>query len=311
MSGILNNKTRMLDTIMTREGRRQLAAGDLRIEFVSFTDGETFYEKDVASGSTDPSGRIMIEAASLPQDQVTFEADDSGRLMPFKNSDLGVVDGKVLSGSSDKFLTVLTGAAFASTSELLLDSSINSFEKLLAVRTEDVFFDADTEFATSTNQVGFTITDAAPIILRRLRSACVDRIESLFQDKKLSHIPNFRYLPPINRPSPTEPEGSSLGDYPLLGQRKEELSFEEIEKDLRDKESTVIEFSRSTSMSNAMCQMFEMRQDRLLKLDVVDYGEVMTDDPEFPEKHVFFVGKLFIDSFGAHTFLNIFTMIYE
>ena len=41
MSGILDNKSRVLDTVITTEGRRQLAEGGVDIQYVTFTDGAT------------------------------------------------------------------------------------------------------------------------------------------------------------------------------------------------------------------------------------------------------------------------------
>ncbi len=38
MSGILNTKQRIMDTILTQEGKRQLASGELRLNFITFTD---------------------------------------------------------------------------------------------------------------------------------------------------------------------------------------------------------------------------------------------------------------------------------
>lgn len=311
MSGILDNKTRMLDTIITHEGRRQMAAGDLRIRFVSFTDAETFYEQDAISGSSDPSDRIFLEAASLPQDQITFEADDSGLVNPFRGSDLGVLAGKVLSGSTDAFLVEVTGSAFTSTAETLLDASIDNFQKLYVVRTENQFFDNESEFSTNVNSIKFAIGDTSPLGRKEVKRINIDKVENLFQDKRLSHLPNYMYLPPINRTTPTDPEGTPLGDYPLLGQRIDPLTFEELERDLMKRTWRVVEFSQTTLLSNVLCQFFEIRQDRLLKLNAIDFGEVVTDDPDFPNKRVYFVGKVFIDSFGAHTFVNMFTLVFE
>jgi hypothetical protein len=45
MSGILNTKQRIMDTILTQEGKRQLASGELRLNFITFTDNATFYKK--------------------------------------------------------------------------------------------------------------------------------------------------------------------------------------------------------------------------------------------------------------------------
>ena len=77
MAGILNNKTRIMDVIVTREGRRQIADGNLRAKFASLTDTQAFYESDIISGSTDPTDRIYFEASSSPIDRIIFEKDES------------------------------------------------------------------------------------------------------------------------------------------------------------------------------------------------------------------------------------------
>jgi hypothetical protein len=72
--GILDSKSRILDTILTLEGRRQIADGKLKVEWVSLSDSFTFYESDLVSGSTDATQRLFFEASHSPQDQITFEA---------------------------------------------------------------------------------------------------------------------------------------------------------------------------------------------------------------------------------------------
>jgi hypothetical protein len=61
--------------------------------------------------------------------------------------------------------------------------------------------------------VKFYITDTNPIRDVREQSTSVNTLESFFEDKKLKHIDNFQYLPPVIR------NGDSLepmGDYPVL-----------------------------------------------------------------------------------------------
>ena len=100
MSGILNSKSRVMDAILTAEGRRQMAAGTFEVSFVTFTDADVAYIPSPIPGSTgsyadptghvDPTDRIYFEACDLPQDQVTFEANDEGRLVPFRKQDIRV-----------------------------------------------------------------------------------------------------------------------------------------------------------------------------------------------------------------------------
>ena len=42
MAGILDNKLRIMDVAITEEGKRQISSGRLKIEFATFTDGQTF-----------------------------------------------------------------------------------------------------------------------------------------------------------------------------------------------------------------------------------------------------------------------------
>lgn len=307
--GILDSKTRFIDTIVTNEGRKQLSSGKMRIEFVSFTDADAFYVADIASGSAELSDGIQLEACILPQDQITFEADDSGKLVPYRGSTLGVIDGKILSSSNDSFLTVVTGSTFTSLADQLLDSSLNNFRKLSTIKTNDVFFDDERDFATNVNSVDFTITNTTPFSAGEVQTVSIDQVESLFQDRRLSHLPNFRYLPPMN----TSIDGvkTSLGNFPMIGQKRDKLTYEELMTTLKEKESNIIDFTSSSPDNNVVSQFFELKQDLLTKLDVIDFGEFNTNDVEFPVKRVFFVGKVFIDSFGAQTFVNMFTLIFE
>ena len=62
-------------------------------------------------------------------------------------------------------------------------------------------------------------------------------------------------------------------------------------------------------------QLFEIDDSRgkLKKLDIVDAG-VFFDDEDVNqrfEKQVFYVGKIFLDSYNTPTFINIFTIIMD
>jgi len=83
--GILDSKTRILDAVLTVEGRRQLSEGTFKVSFATFTDNDVFYEADAEEGHVDPTDRIYLEASSLPQDQVIFEANDEGKVVPLRD----------------------------------------------------------------------------------------------------------------------------------------------------------------------------------------------------------------------------------
>jgi len=61
-------------------------------------------------------------------------------------------------------------------------------------------------------------------------------------------------------------------------------------------------------------QMFELdsMSSKLTKLDVINYGTFNdTDSVAHPKKDVFFVGKIFINSIGLPSFVNLFTIIMD
>ena len=311
MAGILNNKNRIMDTILTLEGRRQLAAGDFQVKYATFTDGSSFYQassslKDV----DDASKRVYFEACNLPQDSITFEADDSGKLMPFPAGDLGVLGGKILSGSKDKYLTLVTGSQFASLVNTLLKSSLNNFTNLYTIGTTDLFRD-DNEFSLSQDRISFELTDEAPLDHKDVKSVSVNNVEAFYQDKRLAHLPNFQHLPPVNKSPPGAPDLIvPIGNFPRLGQ-EEIMSYDELRNELISMPSKTVIFNPTSRGNNIFAQFFEETSMTLKKLDIINFGSFLTDDDMFPEKRIFFVGKIFMDDLGSETFVNLFTLVFE
>lgn len=307
MAGILNNKERILDTIVTDEGRRQVPLGKLKIEFVSFSDRNSFYQKDVISGSDDASNRIYFEASSMPQDQITFESDDSGFLIPFKGGSTQLLGSKILSGSGSKSLSAITGSEFSSLVQNLLTSSIENFKNLRIIGTREILNEGK-KFTIRPKGGIFTITDDIPFGRNDITAVNVNDSENLFQDEQLSHSDNFLYLVPENMPTAEDPTGSPLGKYPKLDQ--ENLSVDDLLLKLKKKEKLTVMFEESSSDINIITQVFESSPTDLKKLDVIDFGEFFVDD-ERSNKRIFFVGKVFDDDFSMKTFVNLFTLVFE
>jgi hypothetical protein len=167
MAGILDSKTRIMDVIVTQEGRRQMASGKLRAEFLSFTDTHTFYQKEGDQGNEDPTNRLYFEATSTLNDMVTLESDDSGNLIQFDFSPKHTLVGDqlftVTASSPDisnyQFRVYSHGDNFASVGSLLVTSSINNFKNLRMIGTRNgVESDlAGDGFELSKNNVNFTI----------------------------------------------------------------------------------------------------------------------------------------------------------
>jgi len=337
--GFLDSRTRILDTIITLQGRGQIAAGKLKAEFYSFTDQGAFYTQDTSvSAALDGTRRIYLEASSLPQDMITFESDDSGKLVNFRSSNVLVRNGQILeissalegSGSARTYSPV-QDTVFASMTDQLLSSSLDAFTNNYILGSPDVFDENRDSFLVGNPNLSFAISNNSPIASSEQQTANIEHVDGLFVDSKLSHLPNFQYLPPINKFRPGDSTVSLLGNYPNLNQRRQ-LTFADVERYVEDAKnkgySTEVVFEETSKNNNLVCQMFEIGDNEIVKLDIIDFGlfNLSGQDISLSEKlrqnkdprkaptlskHVFFVGKIFTDSNKVNKFINLFTIIFE
>lgn len=317
MAGILDNKKRILDTIITNEGRRQLASGDLQIKYVTFTDHHTFYEESSAGdGSVESADdRIYFEAFHRPQDQIIFETDDESRLLPFSGADVKIGRGGKLyvdvpgSYKTNEQLIDATLDASLSLADQLLYAAENNFRDQKIIGTLDKITE-NSEFVVNPQYIEFKVSETVPFVSSDITEASISNVESFHEDKRLQHLPFYQYLPPINYPKPGQQEGEPLGRYKRLNQ-PEVLQIEELEKELVGKEFFEIDFETTSLQNNIGIQFLEFSPGEVQKLAMIDFGEFSSDDPFSPGKRVFFVGKVFNDDLGMPTFVNIFTVVLE
>jgi hypothetical protein len=341
--GILDAKTRIMDTILTLQGRGQMASGKLKAEFYSFTDQGAFYTQDTStSASLDGTKRVYLEVNHLPQDMITFESDDAGKLVKFQASNVLVRNGQILtqvtsgldssgSNGAGKVYLPVQDNVFSSMADGLLSSSLDSYIQNYIIGSPDIFDENIASFEVGTSAVDFTVTNNSPIPPQEHQVANIDHVDGLFVDSRLSHIPNFQYLPPINKYRPGDSTVTLLGNYPNLNQ-KPQLTFADVEAGIEEATSrgfaTSIRFEETSKINNLICQVFEIGDNEIIKLDVIDFGlfNLSGEDVALTErkrqekdprnsptlsKHVFFVGKVFTDSAGVNKFINLFTIIFE
>lgn len=331
MSGILDSKSRVMDTIVTLEGRKQIANAKLKVEYASFTDGTTYYAADLVSGSADASARIYLEQCHLPQDQITLEADDSGRLAPFRNgSGLTIKDGQIIEYSfnaltasvltgSNQEMHFLSGDEFASTAETLLASSMDNFSRLRLIATNDRVFEDD-GFGVGNKNIEFVIHNDRPLPDATTHTTHLNHLESLYQDVRLSKVINFRFLPPINKVDDQTLDKRdhrstgqhALGHYKPWGRSHiHGLSPNQLEHELEHYErmgySKTVMFDPTSMQNHLVGQFFEVNFNVLKKLDVIDYGWYTWHGRR---RHAFFAGKVMTDENGSHTFIHLFTLVF-
>jgi hypothetical protein len=276
MAGILDPKTRVLDFILTAQGRNALAdKGGLVPAFVSFSDDKVYYEKMSKTGSvaSDPSSRLSVEANTFTKDSI-FAI--SGSLLAEEKS-------------------VLTANQRSS----LLLSNLKNLRILQSVPS---YLEGETKFSLSKTSIEFTPngndTDIA-------QTEDIDNLSAIFQDKHFQHIKNYKYLPPINSHSK-----NLLGDYPKLN-TDEILTDADLAQMLEFKQVETIEAAGGITPRNLIFRVFEedARTKKSSVLEMVDYGSYTDENKE--QKRVFFVGKTFDDQFGVPVFVNLFTMVFS
>lgn len=337
MSGILDSKTRIMDVVMTHEGRRQLAAGKFVPQFASFTDGAVFYSKDAASGSDDATQYIYFEAGSRQYDQIVIENDDSGLLVPYNGDDIRVsTDGRVYSasiqtlaspggvGTYNRLNFEPVTSSFSSMFEMISGSILNSLTRQYLVKTSYPYETYD-NFVLSQEAITFRRNNFVPH--RGTQPVgTVGSLDPLFIDAQLSHFDSFQFLPPTYVDDGQVVQ--NLGTYEPIKQ-VDPLTYEELIQSLVGadpqvalKEKIVVDFSQTSIESNVFMQMFEGSTSTvtdvslLKKLDCIDFGEFKDDlDKQRPFKRVFFVGKVYANEDGSNyqapAFVNLFTIVAE
>lgn len=356
--GLLSPKNRILDTIITDEGRRQLGSGQFKPVFYSFSDVSAVYSPlDVYATGSSPSSSIRtllsFEAFPLPQDQVAYEADDSGGLKVFGNNNyfdtsagqVRVISGQLISGWQNKVPQVLSSSVqFASLATSVLSGAADNFRKLMLLKSPDLLYENRNEFKVDRNEVQFRINNDNTFLPGDVSKNTLEASENMFSDRKLSHLDNFLFMPPINKKADNDSANRQIGNYSsaingnrqinTIEQLRNEFSNVVIQNGTMQERSIsqreTIKFSETTITNRLMGQVFEIAGGRITKLDVIDFG-IFTlpanSPPLFPEAvitpinpdnvtsttrvHVYFIGKVFRDSTGADKFINMFSLIFQ
>lgn len=300
MAGILDSKSRIIDVVITEQGRRQLASGKMKIEFATFTDAGAFYSDAGDGVIEDPTGRIYFEAVSdTPADMITPESDDSS-LLPFRSNDL------FLGGES----LLLSGAAAdikdpMGSAQSLTDAIFQNWNNLQAIGSIDPIDDTE-GFELSNSDLRFSIRKGFPFSESDVQVAVIDDIESLNHDVRLSHLKNFKYLPPVNGSGALA--GQVIGDFPNANETLDS-DTQVLETRLAGLEYKDIDFTKTSIENNFLMQVFELSGDKgIIKLDVIDFGmRPSSADPQRMTRTLF-AGKILRDGFDNPTFINIFTI---
>lgn len=341
MAGILDSKERVIDFIITPNGRSQISSGRLKIEYATLSDIQTFYRSGSVDGTADDAAeRVYFETNSSPSDTITPELEAGTYTKGFRAGEFDVVGtnfalGSLSSKTGLEETTTLSGSAVTSKAGKLTENIINNFTSLRILGTEDLFSDTS-EFDIGYSTGSFVITEkdlqmneGAGIYLKDLApkdyfgdslpqsekdaSVNLENSPSVFSDPRFDHLPNYKYLPPLNIADPGK-DPKPMGIYPKLDNNKDPGNSNTIFQNLESRQKLSLEFKEISRSRNLMCQVFQFLESNQLggveKLSVVDNG--LYEDPETGElSHIFYVGKMYKDATDSNTFINIFTLRFS
>jgi hypothetical protein len=126
----------------------------------------------------------------------------------------------------------------------------DSWQQLQVIGTDDPL-DDNQEFKLSRTSATFSIRDDFPFDESDVQEACVDDIESLFNDFRLSHLDNFKYLPPVNARGVLA--GKTIGDY-RDSNEKLDNDINNFEKRISGLEHIDFEFINTSLENNFIIQ---------------------------------------------------------
>lgn len=310
--GLLDPKSRILDVVLTDQGRRALAKNKLKFSFYSLSDSTSFYQGDLLSGSADATSRIYAECATdLPQDIISLPANDARQITNIRSTVItgstSVYGGQLIKGVRTS--KILSGTNFAVSANQVMSSSLENLKNNFLLGTVDDFFQDD-DFVVSPLNASFTINNSPGSSMSQ--TVNVTALEGFFQDPLLSHIPNFMYLPPINKPSENLNAPVLLGEYSSLG-GDVVFDFNDVKREMAESKKLgrvkTFSFDPAPRDNNIHLQIFEQTSSELGKLDVVDFGTYRGEAGN--PVRVVFAGKVYLDDFGVETFVRLFTITLE
>jgi hypothetical protein len=300
MAGLLDPKSRVVDAVLTSTGRAQAFAGGLKIRYVTFSDGGAKYQGDSEGVAIHSSASLGFEAFSNVWDSLTAETDDRGQLLSFSGDNQTITPGGKL---------IVSGAIVPSKdiTSYYVSSSLQSLENLQIIASADTSANDSGLSATPTSHV-FSVSDDIPFSGEPHISS-VDDVESLFADKRLANLPNFKFLPPVQRSQAAGVRNVPLGTFQDLSETDKSSGFDPMSS-LDSLEGVSFEFSTFTEKHTVVMQAFEEMSGSIKKLEVIPYGAVGFS-PEGGRSYMYFAGKVYDDGFGTPTYVNVFTLVVE
>jgi len=292
MAGILDSRSRIVDFVLTGEGKKDLAAGKFNISFATFTDSGTYYVSGSTGVRTPMPSSFTFEAHASAGDVITLERDFNGVLIPPTVTE-GATTTLITSGSADtRFQTfdktvLRTGEILDAMSLIRSDLTFENFDSAVVQNRSSLSVsNSDYTYGSDTVQ----LSDVAYV----------------FTDNRFKNFNSFKYMPPVVESATGDTDVFSFFGIPQL------FSFTAFDPQTVSSVPSFDFFLEDNSaLMSVAAQIFEYDESAETssewnKLDMVYYGPSTLGDGS--NAHVFFAGKRIVRD-QSFSFVNLFTVL--
>jgi hypothetical protein len=265
MAGILNNKSRVLDVVLTELGRQQMNRGEFEISFATFSDSNVRYEDGGDGILQDMKGELYFETFSSSADEVIPEIDNFGDFLLTKQiaPSMTVKDGILYEKSADGYSQV---EGFANISKFT-DLTINRWKGLQLLETVNSIED----FKVDREQITFKST-----VSKSNLPKTVNMLNPILIDSRFNGAVNTMFLPPeVTHQGNTFPL-RAYNEY-VTPYTKENV-LQEISSKSRANTRILLGTSETYEQYNIISQMYIGKNQSVKKYLIVDAGEFLNKE---------------------------------
>ena len=296
MSGVLDNKKRVLDVILTELGRDQMNRGEFEVSFVTFSDKGAQYVDDGTGVAASILDNLYFETYSSPTDEIIPEIDNEGDFVLTKKiSPTLTVSNGILYELNDEGYQVVD--AFENISSFT-DVTTKRWSGLQILRTESAIPD----FNPNLERFTLEITNSAS-------PKNVESLKPILVDPRFVGNINTMYLPPVSE------QNGNLGPMRAYNRFGPENTRENVlERDIKVKSKAMRRIRLGDDVYyesyNIISQAFMKRDQSVRKYLVVDGGEYL-DKEGIPNMQIYHLGFIYKDENGTSKFSRGFSIVFH
>lgn len=295
MSGVLDNKKRVLDVILTEIGRDQMNRGEFEVTFVTFSDKGCQYNDDGTGVAASILDNLYFETFSSPSDEIIPEINNEGDFVLTKKVTPSLtVNNGILYEQTEKGYQEVD--AFTNISAFT-DITTSRWSGLQILRTESTIPPFDTDRSAITLNIP-----------NKTLPKDVANVKPILVDPRFVGSINTMYLPPVSEIS------GELRPMRAFNRFGPENTTENVKEEIQSKSwaKNRIQLGSETTYEsyNLLGQAFIKKGKGVRKYLVVDGGEY-TNLQGDPIMQVYHLGFIFKDELGTSKFTRGFSIIFH